>query len=318
MKYLVLGDIHFAAKGPGARKDSWPQDIAKKVEYVSKLAAKHQCDAILQLGDVFHLKSPSSNPHWLIQTAHDSLTVGGVPVLTTAGNHDTRWDRVDLLHEQPLGLLGKMRGIELVSGASETFPDVYAIPYLQDWRELPQYIEKYNKYREEHPEIALGVLITHASFFPKGQEPPYEYVLDDDAAGMIKHPTWVAHGHLHFSQGVREYGDVSIANYGAISRGSLHTETINRRPEVYILDTETKKHKTYKVPVKPPEEVFDFNPTELEKDRNMKMTGFLDGLQSGNMSVLSVDEMLSHIETEKSVDKKVREMVSELISDARS
>lgn len=317
-RYLICGDIHQNATGPGARKDSWPDEINAKLKFISELAAKNKCDAILQLGDCWNLKNPARTPHWLIQSTHDAMTTADVEWHFVAGNHDESNDRYDSIDRQPLGTLSKMRNMHLVYKQSEHFPEVYGIPYLQDWSTLPAWIDEYNEHREKHPEIERGIIITHASLFPRKDEPIYDFIADEDLAGMLKYPTTVMHGHLHFSQGSRVYGDVEIINYGAISRGSLHKETINRQPQVYIYNTATGKHKTYNIPVKPPEEVFILEPHELEKERTEKLTEFLSGLDTDSTGVVtSVEQMVEHVTTTQDVSSDVKVLVSELLDFAQ-
>lgn len=321
LKYLIIGDVHQAVAGPGSRKDTWPYEINEKLEFISLLAKKHKCDAILSLGDVFHIKNPARNPHWLVQSTHDALTAGDVPVVIVEGNHDQSNDRAVQDTSQPLGTLGRMRGIELLTGPSEQFPEVFAIPYLQDWQELPTWFLQYNQYREKHPEIEHGVIITHAPIFPDNKTPPYEHIAASDVAKMTDYKTLVAYGHIHDPEGIWTPVDnhpVQIANYGAISRGSLHKETMKRQPKVYIFDTKTGKHRAYNVPVKPVEEVFDLDPVLLDKERTTKLTTFLDGIESKNSSVSSTEELLSTLSSDKAVPDEVQRVVAELLDFAES
>lgn len=319
-KFLVCGDVHQNATGPGARKDTWPDDINAKLEFISNLAEKHKCDAILQLGDLWHLKNPARTPHWLIQATHKAMTTTDVPWYIVAGNHDEQNDRYDSISRQPLGTLSLMKNMHLVAGPSKDFPEVFGIPYLQDWAvELPQHLNAYNEYMDAHPEIKKGFIITHMSLFPEKDAPIYEFISDEDLSSMIKHPTTVAHGHLHFEQGVRNYGDVEIINYGSISRGSLHAETIKRQPKVYIYNTDTGKHRTYNVPVRPAGDVFDLETHALEKDRSERLTAFLEGVgDDEGMSVQSVDQMVEHLSQSDNVSPQVKQIVSDLLEHAQS
>lgn len=320
-KYMVIGDCHLTdpERAPLNRKGHWTEELFAKLEFIVELAKKNKCDAILQNGDLYHLPSYSANSVALIQRTHDVLTSAGIPVIIVPGNHELRHLNVDDdLPKHALGALGRMEGIELISKQSSILSDVYGIPYLQDWSTLPTWIDEYNTYREEHPEIERGIIITHASLFPRKDEPIYDFIADEDLADMLKYPTTVMHGHLHFSQGARTYGDVEIINYGAISRGSLHKETINRKPQVYIYNTATGKHKTYNIPVKPPEEVFILELHELEKERTEKLTEFLSGLDTDSTGVVtSVEQMVEHVTTTQDVSSDVKVLVSELLDFAQ-
>lgn len=318
MKYMVVGDVHQNATGPGARKDSWPDEINEKLAFISNLARDKKCDAILQLGDMWHNPRPSRTPHWLIQSTHDAMMVGGLSWYIVSGNHDQHHTGHASMSEQPLGVLGRMRGIHLLYKTNTDLPDVFSIPYLDDLQELPEWIEQYNSYMDSQPGIKHGIIITHMSLFPEKDAPIYDYVSDEDLVEMIKHPTTVMHGHLHFKQGVRTYGDVEIINYGAISRGSLHKETLNRKPEVYIYDTETRKHTAYKVPVRPAEEVFDLDTVALKEERTERLTDFLTGVEGVGAKVSSVGELLESVENDSQVPADVSRTVTELLDFAQS
>lgn len=319
---MVVGDIHLSVKGPGARTDNYPNEILDKLRFIVEAANKNTCDAILFLGDVFHLKHPSRNPHWLVQSTHEVLTENSdIPVLICVGNHDISTDRLDSLDSQPLGALGRMKNMSIVIGPSPDFPEIYSIPYLQDWQELPKWFEEYNTYRADHPEIKRGVVMMHAPIFPDNQEPIYEYIRSSDVAKMVEHPTLVAFGHIHDPMGMwkpLEDRDVHIANFGAISRGSLHKETVKRKPQVYVYNTATGKHKALNVPVRPPEEVFDLEPHQLEQQRSQSLTGFLDGLDTqDSVTVGSVEQMLEHFSASDSISDEVKNTVSELLDFAQ-
>lgn len=317
-RYMVVGDIHQNATGPGARKDSWPDEINEKLAFISNLAAEKNCDAVLQLGDVWHNPRPSRTPHWLIQSTHDAMMSGGLPWYIVSGNHDQHHLGHDSMPEQPLGVLGRMRGIHLAYKSNKDFPEVFSIPYLDDLQELPKWVDQYNSYMDDHPEIKRGIIITHMSLFPLKDEPIYDFVADEDLAEMIKHPTTVMHGHLHFQQGARTYNDVEIINYGAISRGSLHKETLERQPQVYVYNSDTGKHRVFNVPVKDPAEVFALEAHELSQERSEKLTGFLEGLDTQEGSVVtSVEQMKEHVIGSESVSDDVKHIVSDLLDFAQ-
>lgn len=323
MKYMVVGDVHLTdpERAPVSRKGHWTEEIFAKLDFIVDLAKKNKCDAVLQLGDLYHLPSYNANSQELVQRTHDVLTKAGIPVLVVCGNHELKHLRYNTdIPKHALGALSRMRGIELVAGPSNDFPEVFGIPYLQDWAvELPQHLNAYNEYMDAHPEIKKGFIITHMSLFPEKDAPIYEFISDEDLSSMIKHPTTVAHGHLHFEQGVRNYGDVEIINYGSISRGSLHAETIKRQPKVYIYNTDTGKHRTYNVPVRPASEVFDLETHALEKDRSERLTAFLEGVgDDEGMSVQSVDQMVEHLSQSDNVSPQVKQIVSDLLEHAQS
>lgn len=321
MKYLIIGDVHISDTPPGSRKDTWKNDILKKLDYIVALAGKHKVDAILQLGDLFHRPGYNQNSVELIQQTHDSLVAAKIPVLIVAGNHEMRHNRVDDVDKHALGALGRMRGITLLSGRSEHFPDVFAIPYLQDWQELPSWFVEYNNYRAKNPDIKRGIVMMHAPIFPDSKCPPYDYIAASDVANMIEHETLVSYGHIHDPEGLwQPIADkpVYISNFGAISRGSLHKETMKRKPEVFIYDTETGKHRAYKVPVQAPENVFNLDVVELKESRESRISSFLEGVGGESSTITTIDEMVERIKSNSGVDEQVSAVVADLLEFSQS
>lgn len=320
-RFLVCGDVHLSdeAKAPLNRKGHWTEELFDKLKFIVELAKKQKCDAILQLGDLYHSPSYHANSSELIQRTHNVLTAADIPVVIVSGNHELRHnDYENDIPKHALGALGRMRGINLLVGPSQEFPEVFGIPYLQDWTTLPKWIDQYNSYMDDHPEIKRGIIITHMSLFPLKDAPIYEFISDEDLAEMIKHPTTVMHGHLHFQQGARTYNDVEIINYGAISRGSLHKETLERQPQVYVYNSDTGKHRVFNVPVKPASEVFALEAHELSQERSEKLTGFLEGLDTQEGSVVtSVEQMKEHVIGSESVSDDVKHIVSDLLDFAQ-
>lgn len=294
-KFLVIGDCHFSDKPPSRRGDTYTEDLFKKLEWLIATAADRGCSAVVQLGDLFHIKSPSRTSHRLVQRLHETLTAAGIPVILTVGNHDLSQDRLESLDSQPLGALGRMEGIEVLTGAHESLP-LYAIPYLQDWQTLRYWVEDYRSKR-----IGSGnknwVLTMHAPIFPDHETPPYEHISGTTIANLIGiTPTWVAYGHIHDPHGVYQPKKdlaVRLANFGAISRGSLHIETLKRKPQAYIFDTETGEHEVLDIPHRPAEEIFPLQEVNAEKAKAAGMTAFLEGVGSGAVDATDIDSVLA-------------------------
>lgn len=295
MKFMVVGDVHLTdpKSSPSVRSESYTEDILAKLDFVAETAADQECAAILILGDLFHLKAPSRNSHWLVQRTHEVLTSKKIPVIVVPGNHDLQHDRLDSLESQPLGALGRMEGIEILDGAHQKFP-IFGIPYLQDWHDLPYYIEAYTDCNPRDDGWIVGM---HAPIFPPGEEPPYEYLASEDVAQALSYRphTLVAYGHIHDPHGFYqpEPDGPEFANLGAISRGSLHAETLKRKPQVYVYDVVDGEAEIFDVPHRPIEEVFALQAVLSQKQEAVKMTDFLAGLDSSALTMTSTDAVVA-------------------------
>lgn len=279
MRLALIGDTHLSDTPPSIRTPSYRDDILAKLRFITADAADRNCEVIIGLGDMFHVKNPSKTSHRLVTLTAEALTNERMtPVLLVDGNHDVQNARSDLssLGAQPLGVLTQINPVGLLRGPVLT-KDVllFGIPWtepltkddhdglLPHLADLAEAVER--AYRQG---VGRAVIATHASIFPDSQTPPYEHIHASDFAALIAEVTpemdvTVAYGHIHDPHGVYEAGGIRFINNGAISRGSLHTETLNRKPVYTVFDTESGKAEAVPIPHKPAHEVFMLTKHEL-------------------------------------------------------
>lgn len=314
MRFAVLGDIHLSDRPPSVRKESYADEILEKIRFCAQHAAEEDCQAIVCLGDIFHVKAPSRTSHRLVQAAHEALTSTGIPVRVVVGNHDLTGDRFDSLPQQPLGALLRMEGVDLLRGPDPDFP-MYGIEYLLDWQTLPERLDEYAQWKAQtypHHQTLLGM---HAPIFPDHKTPPYDHIPAGELAQNVPHWTLIAYGHIHDPEGhwVPVHGrDVTVANYGAISRGSLHAETLKRKPRAYVWDSATAAIEPFDIPCKPVDEVFDMRTVEQSKEQAQRMTQFLDGVGSEQVTLTSIEAAAAQVDSEN-VTEAVKTTVKELL-----
>lgn len=323
MRAVLVGDVHLADRPPSLRSKDYADQILDKLEWVVDLARREKVDAIIQLGDLFHVKTPGRTSHRLVQRAHDVLTATGIPVVIVAGNHDVVNDRMASLAGQPLGALGRMEGVTLLDGPHPTLP-IYALPYLDDWQRLPHELEKYQLWADEQwLKDEWPLLITHAPIFPPGEDPPYEYVSAEDWSDLMQKGT-CAYGHIHDPHGVYvpdSNTPVVFSNLGALSRGSLAEATLARKPAVGLYDSTIKVLQDQIVPIEVPhlpvEDVFDMVSHRMNKRETRKMTDFLTGLEEQKFTATSSEDLVEHLK-ELDLPADVQSAAVELLEWARS
>lgn len=301
-RLMVVGDVHFSDRPPSIRTEDYTNDILAKVLFIVETAKALQCDAIVQLGDLFHIKAPSRTSHALVQMVHKAMTLDNdLEWIVVPGNHDVSNDRIESLGKQPLGTLGKMDGVTILMGPHETLP-IFAIPYLHDWPALlPQWLRRYRKWEECVEGNTL--LITHAPIFPPGEEPPYDYTAAEDWAELVEHGD-VAYGHIHDPHGtyqVPEHPNVWFNNQGAVSRGSLHEKTLKRKPACTVWDSDTfetltGRFRRVEIPHRPAEAVFRLAEKEDVDARQERVGDFLAGVEQTTLNGLTVEEVIHHAE----------------------
>jgi 3',5'-cyclic AMP phosphodiesterase CpdA len=319
VKALLVGDIHLSDRPPSVRTETYAEDILDKLRWIVGYASQH-AQVLVLLGDVFHLKTPSKTSHRLVQRTAEvlegfrpvdySLGQGPGRVLIVPGNHDMSQDRIESLPSQPLGTLALSRNVELLDGL-DTSTGIYGIPYQSDWTTLPDWLED---------AWQADLIVTHAPIFPPGETPPYEFISARDWADqMLAHgPTAVAYGHIHDPHGFYHSNGVWFCNNGAISRGSLHEQTVKRHPKVTLFDDEVEgcPFTSVDVPHKPAEAVFRLAEHHAQIERADRLDTFLADLGSVSLTALSLEEILHHAEeTDLSAEAKaeLRAIVEEAV-----
>lgn len=343
----MIGDVHLADAPPSIRTETYRDDILAKLRFIAQDALERECGALIGLGDMFHIKTPGRNSHRLVSLTAEALTAydGDVelPVLLVDGNHDQLHARSDLaaLAGQPLGVLTRIPPISLLRGPLPgTFDGATLVGF--PWVE-PLSKENTTALRM-HRDLLAGVaweftsrliIATHASIFPDHETPPYEHIHASDYADVIV--SWlpqgwtgevtIAYGHIHDPHGTYEVSTsssdvphVQFINNGAISRGSLHTETLKRKPVYTILETKTGEAETVPIPHKPAHEVFMLTKHELTKDKAEEPVvtdvaeEFLSTVASGTsgMGRFSVEHLL--FTAKEKVSKAAVDLIEEIIS----
>jgi hypothetical protein len=82
---LYVSDVHAWHRTPRNRVDDWQTTICRALEAVGKIAAEHQCEAVLLGGDLFH---DTGAPCSLFNALYDIFKVYPCPIISAVGNHD--------------------------------------------------------------------------------------------------------------------------------------------------------------------------------------------------------------------------------------
>ena len=299
MKAMLVGDVHLADRPPSVRVDTYKQDILDKLDWIVTKTNESDAECLVLLGDVFHIKRPDRNSHKLVQETSEVLTQCNVPVRIVPGNHDVMQDSMESLPSQPLGTLALHPSISLVSGPDPDFP-MFGVPYFDPNMENFEYwVEQYRK--EQGPD-KYQFIIAHQAIFPKKEEPIYDYVSAERWATEFE-AKWTAYGHIHSRMKAGAFykiphpdGQVSwFCNNGAISRGSLHEETINRKLAVTMFDSENEKTQFVSIPIpyKPAKEVFNMETVEFQEQRDAMVDSFLTSLGGMEFDQLTLEGILA-------------------------
>lgn len=261
VSFIFRTDTHVCDRSPASWKGDYPAEIWSNLEQIGQFAKMYGATAVLDGGDFFHVKAASKNPHALVtRTAHIHKAYP-CPVWSIEGNHDIAYNNLETLDRQPLGVLyaaGVFNHLrEQVFKDGNTQVRVVGVPYspIRTVAELRAIQKK--------PGDTHLIAIVHAL---AGKAPPpeveeffgepvfrYEDLVSKDGPDV-----WMF-GHWHRDQGIESVGGRTFVNHGAVSRGALIRENLERTPKVALIEIDDGILKVSPLPlsVLPASEVFD-------------------------------------------------------------
>lgn len=272
VSFIFRTDVHVADQSPVSWKGDYPSEIWSNLEQIGEFARKYQVTAVLDGGDYFHVKAPTKNSHALVARSAAIHAAYPCPTWCIEGNHDVKHNNLDTIDGQPLGVLfesGAFKHLrEQVFKEGDVQVRVVGMPYspVRELSEL-QAIRK-------QPGDTHLVAIVHAL----ASENPPSHVDDFFGEPVFRYSDLIVEGgpdvwcfgHWHRDQGVVDIQGRRFVNQGAVSRGALIRENLQRTPKVALLEFGEEGFEVSSIPLKvaPAAEVFDIERKErLEKER---------------------------------------------------
>ncbi len=332
-KFLIINDVHLTNDNsqPSSCTASYTDDLFDLLYQANDKARELGCQAIIQLGDFFHIKTPGRNSHQLIQRAMKWASDAPCPVYIVPGNHDLLNDRLESLEEgQPLGVLfssGIVRRAEgylrLPENKLDPYPfiPVYGVPWQQFWDAEQSVADQAvkNALGNFEPKDTPQLIVTHAPFFPPGNNPAYEHYsvekfsryLNPDGIADVQ----VIYGHIHDWHGEYVVNGVRFANYGALSRGSLTESNLTRPVGVTVWDSVTGRFEFVELQYRPAEQVFRVKEIEEVKTTQLKLDEFLISVGQSSIEITTVESVMDKVRALK-LGKDFERVVEELLISA--
>lgn len=323
-KILCVGDIHALDRPPLNATETYMDDIVEMLKWTADYAAKHQVDAVVWAGDIFHHKQPSRSSHALVLRMiqvvayHRAL---GLDLCIVTGNHDISNDIVASVHEkQPLGVLYQAGAREL-DGWHPTLP-LFGVPWQQGWTTYEDAaLEAFEGWREDQGHLetdAPKLAVTHAPIYPPGEaeKQMFELVPTMGPKGLsaaMGNVGSLYYGHIHEDHGIFEVEGVTYANMGAISRGSLTEYNIERQIKVAVWEDGIFSEVV--VPHKPAHEVLRVVEAAEEKSDKLSLDAFLSEVGSSTLDISDTHSVIDHIRTREDVPVRVKQRAIEILEE---
>lgn len=294
---LFFTDPHNSDTPPRSRKEGYRDEILAKQEFLVPYAKEVSITIIG--GDIFHQKKAHKISHFLISRLMEIYREYGV-VYIIPGNHDFDMSPREIEHN-PLGIIGRLPNVTILHGAYVSgvmgmdmyfaglggYPEeISCVEMLRVWEKTQAEINK------DRSSVPYNIAVIHDAVTKK--EYPFPTIPFDDVA---RYAELFFFGHMHNWQ---ELGGKIVAP-GALSRGVLEADNIDRNVGFALvdIDTDNRKHaiKGYKVPVKPSAEVFKVEERIAQKALESTVEEFLNHLETmkKDFKGVDVDAVISHI-----------------------
>lgn len=230
MKLLVFSCAHFKHDAPAGRKDGYGKQILAKVKWIMDNARELGAYPVC-LGDLFDKKSGTTlrETYDMMETIKGSQ---GSVLYMLLGNHDIQGYNQDI-STQPIGILmqaGYVRLVDELNGTRNVC--ITAEHYHADY-EKPETYHGYDK--SFHIHMTHGMLVNKPC--------PWDATLVNDAfvAGVNADLLLNGHNHDPFIYG-------KVVNVGSIARVARDGNYLNRQPQCWLIDTETRKVTSIPIP----------------------------------------------------------------------
>lgn len=319
MKLLHTNDWHFAAKNPKSRTDDYNEELFTSLDNLFKLVVALKVSAICIAGDLFHDKDRALP--WSVLTRllawGQRIRAQGCVILMIRGNHDLKYDRFESVEQTPYGVLmasGTFQDISrrsvLIGGDDGTQGRpgaiwVYGLPW-PDGGGPDAY--------QQVPSDAY-VVLAHGWSTPEG-EPRYGNwcVRYDDLAKGSPHVQLWHFGHDHSDHGVYTCKNgAKMINIGALSRGSLDADSINRDVKVAVStwsdDGRLQSVEQVKLPVPPANEIFDLTARMERAKEQQALEQFVASFRANltGMTMVQYEDVLAQTPLDAAVRAKVEQ-----------
>jgi DNA repair exonuclease SbcCD nuclease subunit len=281
-------DVHIADKAPRSRTDDWTATLLDKLEQVGAIAREVGADAVIDGGDLFHIKSPVKTSHKLVHKLMDVHDRYHVPTYANIGNHDCVYGDYEYLEQQPLGVLfssgtlkrlyDKHEAVFHTSGGITV--RVVGVPYHGSEYDLERF-KSIEKGDEDYLVVVGHVLATPGkggvgAMFGGEDIIGYDFLKTLDADCFM-------FGHWHKDQGITEICPGKwVINTGSLTRGALSQDELTRVPCCVVVRFTESGIKCERRPLEilPAEQVFDLEAKARVEESVFVMDSFIESLQN--------------------------------------
>lgn len=273
-RFITSSDEHLADLSPGLRKDNYRDAILDKITWQGDFARLFNADAVLRGGDFFHIKAANKTTMATMALAANIHRQYPCKTFSISGNHDMGYgSHISTIPKQPLGVFFNSQVFNQLE--DELFFDnsmsvrVIGVNYTTDLDHEGLVDLLKNKSGNTY---TIAVIHTLAAFSPDEKIQSFfgEKIFDYRDLVFDGCPDVYVFGHYHKDQGVVDHLGVKFINVGAVSRGALTFENLERKPKIasIVLNSQGISVEEHVVPHLDALQVFDLEKKQqLERER---------------------------------------------------
>lgn len=286
MKFVWRTDVHFADNPPRNRVDNWNQTLLGKLQQVYDHAEKIKAAAVLDGGDLFHVKSPTRNSHEMVAQLSSLHKQSKIPTLGNVGNHDVVYGDLENLSRAPLEVLFSSGAMVRCYAEHEcVFTDsdgmrvkVVGVPYHGTRYDL-------DRFKSLHKgDCDQLVVMAHLLASPAGGQmfESEDVIRYEDLPRICPEASVFLFGHWHKNQGITQLSNGAVVvNVGSLTRGVLSEDNLDRVPVFAEITVTRQGCSAVEVPLKvlPAEDVFAVSAAETEAVQDFALEAFVQNLK---------------------------------------
>lgn len=318
IRLLTSSDEHLADLAPGFRKDDYRSSILRKLEWQGDMARKFEANAVVRAGDFFHVKPANKTTMRTMAMAARVHRKYPCPTYAVGGNHDMSNNDPGSIPSQPLGvMLGSgvflpLYDETLTSGTMKV--RLVGVEYTTDL----DVDGLHDLVRKKDETYTVAFVHALAAMAPEEKIQSFfnERIFDYRDLVFNGCPDVYVFGHYHKDQGIVEHMGTRFVNLGAISRGALTFENLERQPKISLIKANSQGIfvESHVVPHEDALDIFDLDRKKKMEKEVKDIDDFIRKMRSDAAS----GEGDSLEDRKKEMDKypELRETMFELLETA--
>lgn len=289
MKLMLTGDWHISLSAPKRRIDDYWEALTGKLIWITETFHEEKCSAIVQPGDFFDsFRANDYLKSFVIDLFRDTQ------ILTIFGQHDLKYHNVNIANT-PLALLETAKTVRILGKKPYVLPESKEVFfYGASWNEpLPE------------PTHKPCILAAHRMVINKDKLWPGQtsFMWAEELNQLNYDLIVTGDNHQSFRRG-------KVVNCGSLMRARIDQK--DHKPCVWIYDTKTKGFKQLFVPIKPADEVFDYEGASTEKETNEKLDLFIENLRKSDKTIdLDFSKNLFQAIKNNEVEQEIVDIINE-------